>query len=126
MANQISWIHLLMLVVAIKLALLLILSRRLQQAFPEAWDELGQLFSLERFLQPSWWCGTAAAERSAQWELLYFVFSSQHNQLRDLAVKILVWCVRLTWLLIVVFVVLAAGNVPLEWHLPWLQVTSDK
>jgi hypothetical protein len=114
-----SWVHLLVLVVAVTLALLALLCLRLRQNFPATWDELGRPFSLERYLQWSWWGRNEMAEQKAQFELLFFIFSGQHQQLRDRSVTMLVWLLRLACLPIIALSLLAMSNVPMEWHNPW-------
>jgi hypothetical protein len=100
-----SWIFLLSVVVAAKFAVLVLLSRRLQQAFPSVWNDLGRPFSFERYA-PSTPISEGLSEQKAQYSLLSYIFSGLHRDLHDRTVTRLVWCARLACVLFVIILVL--------------------
>jgi hypothetical protein len=69
-----------------------LLARRLQTAFPELWDDLGN---------PTWYPRWRGAR--ADFQLMIFVWQSQHVALADRRVSAFVWCARIS------FVVMAIG-----------------
>ena len=104
--HPVPWIFLLAIVAIAKLALLVLLCRRLRQAFPSAWNDLGRPFSFERYA-PSTSLNQGLTEQNAQWSLLFYIFSGQYRDLHDRTVTLLVWSARLACVLIVVLLVLA-------------------
>lgn len=107
--HPVPWILLLALVAVGKLTLLVLLSRRLQQAFPSVWNDLGRPFSFERYV-PSTSMSQGLSEQSAQYSLLFYVFSGRYRELHDRAVTGLVWSARLAVVLIAVLLVLTLSE----------------
>lgn len=107
--HPIPWFFLLAIVVVAKLAVLVLLCRRLRQAFPSVWNDLGRPFSFERYM-PSTSFSQGLTEQNAQWSLLFYIFSGQYRDLHDRTVALLVWCARLACVLIAVLLVLALSE----------------
>ncbi|MGC1445737.1 MAG: hypothetical protein WA837_09755 [Xanthobacteraceae bacterium] len=107
--HPIPWFFLLAIVVVAKLAVLVLLCRRLRQAFPSVWNDLGRPFSFERYM-PSTSLSQGLTEQNAQWSLLFYIFSGQYRDLHDRTVALLVWCARLACVLIAVLLVLALSE----------------
>jgi hypothetical protein len=107
--HPIPWIFLLAIVAIAKLAVLVLLCRRLRQAFPVVWNDLGRPFSFERYV-PSTSLSQGLSEQNAQWSLLFYIFSGQYRDLHDRTIALLVWCARLACALIVVLLVLAMSE----------------
>ena len=107
--HPVPWIFLLAIVAVAKLALLVLLCRRLRQAFPSVWEGLGRPFSFERYV-PSTSLSQGLSEQNAQWSLLFYIFSGQYRDLHDHTVTRLVWSARLACALIVVLLVLAMSE----------------
>ena len=107
--HPIPWFFLLAVVVVAKLAVLVLLCRRLRQAFPSVWNDLGRPFSFERYM-PSTSFSQGLTEQNAQWSLLFYIFSGQYRDLHDRTVALLVWCARLACVLIAVLLVLALSE----------------
>jgi hypothetical protein len=87
--HPIPWFFLLAIVVVAKLAVLVLLCRRLRQAFPSVWNDLGRPFSFERYM-PSTSFSQGLTEQNAQWSLLFYIFSGQYRDLHDRTVALLV------------------------------------
>jgi hypothetical protein len=104
--HPVPWICLLAIVTIAKFALLVLLCRRLRQAFPAVWNDLGRPFSFERYV-PSTSLSQGLTEQNAQWSLLFYIFSGQYRDLHDRAVTWLVWSARLACVLIAVLLMLA-------------------
>ncbi|MGA9949797.1 MAG: hypothetical protein WBQ24_16225 [Xanthobacteraceae bacterium] len=107
--HPIPWFFLLAIVVVAKLAVLVLLCRRLRQAFPSVWNDLGRPFSFERYM-PSTSLSQGLTEQNAQWSLLFYIFSGQYRDVHDRTVALLVWCARLACVLIAVLLVLALSE----------------
>ncbi|MGB7176018.1 MAG: hypothetical protein WBD33_04145 [Xanthobacteraceae bacterium] len=107
--HPIPWYFLLAIVVVAKLAVLVLLCRRLRQAFPSVWNDLGRPFSFERYM-PSTSLSQGLTEQNAQWSLLFYIFSGQYRDVHDRTVALLVWCARLACVLIAVLLVLALSE----------------
>jgi hypothetical protein len=104
--HPVPWIFLFAIVAIAKLAVLVLLCRRLRQAFPAVWNDLGRPFSFERYV-PSTSLSQGLTEQNAQWSLLFYIFSGQYRDLHDRTAALLVWCARLACALIAVLLVLA-------------------
>jgi hypothetical protein len=104
--HPVPWIFLLAIVAIAKLAVLVLLCRRLRQAFPAVWNDLGRPFSFERYV-PSTSLSQGLTEQNAQWSLLFYIFSGQYRDLHDRTIALLVWCARLACVLIAILLVLA-------------------
>ncbi len=107
--HPVPWIFLLALVAVGKLTVLVLLTRRLQQAFPSVWNDLGRPFSFQRYL-PSTSMSQGLSEQNAQWSLLFYIFSGRYRDLHDRTVALLVWCARLACVLIAILLVLTLSE----------------
>jgi asparagine N-glycosylation enzyme membrane subunit Stt3 len=107
--NPVPWYFLLALVVVAKLVLLVLLARRLRQAFPIVWNDLGRPFSFDRYASSAT-ASDSFGETKAQYSLLFFVFSGLHRDLQDRQVTALVWSARLTLVLLAVVLVMALSQ----------------
>ena len=107
--HPVPWFFVLALVVAGKVVLLVLLARRLRQAFPIVWNDLGRPFSFDRYASSAA-TSDSFGEQKAQYNLLFFIFSGLHRDLQDRQVTALVWAARLTLVLLAVVLVLALSQ----------------
>jgi hypothetical protein len=88
------------------------LIQRLRRAYPAVWLQLGSpsehIFSTS--ISHGW------KEEKAGFRLLLFIWSGRHVALRDGTVSRLIWCARVAYGLIAIFIALGAINGTLAYH----------